>query len=856
MTSVMKRLLFIFLSLFSFAVVANAQDIVGGLEPIGAITGFSRSDQGITFNCQDKSEVRLYILAPDLIRVRASFKKALPARDHSWAIAKTDWDSVRWNIQEQPDGFIITTDELEVVVHRSPLLIEFRDARNHQTINSDERPMMSDAHGVKREMMFDPSAGTFIAATKKLGFEEHFYGLGEKAAHLDRRRAFFKNWNADTPAYAEGTDPIYQTVPFYLGLQRGAAYGIFFDNSYRSYFDFGHSSQRYAAFAAEGGEMNYYFFWGPSIKKILGRYADLTGHMPMPPLWALGNQQSRWSYYPDTLVEEVVRRYREEDLPLDVIHLDIDYMQDYRVFTWNRERFPDPDGLINRLGQQGVKVVTIVDPGVKYQPPSHDVQSQSVIYQHIELTSQDRNYYVFNGGFFDNYFQKRKNGQLFIAKVWPGESVFVDFTLENARRWWGDLHRAYTDHGVAGIWNDMNEPSDFVDQTGKNQMDVVSYDEGENSTHAKNRNVFALLEARATYEGLERLQPDRRPYIITRAGYAGIQRYSTMWTGDTVSNWETLALSVPVFQSLGLSGEIFVGSDVGGFIGRGNGELLTRAYEVSFLAPFCRNHKVIDGYDQEPWRFGKYYEDVIRKYLKLRYRLLPFLYTTLEEGHRTGLPLFRPLVLNYQTDESVLNLDDEFMVGSDLLVAPVFAANQTSRMVYLPVGAWYDYWTGRKISGGTMIRADAPLETVPVYVRAGSIIPLWPQMNHVGERAVDQITFEIYTDDGGHASTTLYEDDGTSPAYMRGAFRRTSFDVARQGSAFQIKLNTPQGNYQPSPRNFLFRLRTNLAPRQVTVDGRPLLMVSDQRKQGWSREAGVVAVRVTDDGRAHQILVR
>src|SRR5256714_1188650 len=577
--------------------------------------------------------------------------------------------------------------------------------------------------------------------------------------------------------------------------------------------------------------------------------------MPLPPMWALVNQQSRWSYYPDTMAEEVVREYRQRDLPLDVLHLDIDYMQNYRVFTWNTDRFPNPKGLTDKLKQQGVHLITIVDPGVKYQPQASGA-TISTAALNPELTPQDKSYYVFNQGLEKNVFQKRQNGQLFIPKVWPGESVFVDFTLPDARRWWGDLHRAYTENGVSGIWNDMNEPSDFVDQTGKNQMDVVSYDEGENSTHAKNRNVFALLEARATYEGLERLQPDRRPYIITRAGYAGIQRYSTMWTGDTVSNWETLALSVPVFQSLGLSGEIFVGSDVGGFIGRGNGELLTRAYEVSFLAPFCRNHKVIDGYDQEPWRFGKYYEDVIRKYLKLRYRLLPFLYTTLEEGHRTGLPLFRPLVLNYQTDESVLNLDDEFMVGSDLLVAPVFAANQTSRMVYLPVGAWYDYWTGRKISGGTMIRADAPLETVPVYVRAGSIIPLWPQMNHVGERAVDQITFEIYTDDGGHASTTLYEDDGTSPAYMRGAFRRTSFDVARQGSAFHVKLNTPQGNYQPSPRNFLFRLRTNLAPRQVTVDGRPLLMVSDQRKQGWSREAGVVAVRVTDDGRAHQILVR
>ncbi|MGB9178326.1 MAG: TIM-barrel domain-containing protein, partial [Pyrinomonadaceae bacterium] len=591
----------------------------------------------------------------------------------------------------------------------------------------------------------------------------------------------------------------------------GAAYGIFFDNSYRSYFDFGASSQQFAMFAAEGGEMNYYFFYGPSIKKILARYADLTGHMPLPPLWALGNQQSRWSYYPDSMAEEVVRRYRQDDLPLDVLHLDIDYMQAYRVFTWNTKRFPDPAAFIDKLKQQGVKVVTIVDPGVKYQPP---VAGASVAQTNPELTPQDKSYYVYNQGVEKNYFQKRKSGQIFIPKVWPGDSVFVDFTLPEARKWWGDLHRAYLDHGVAGIWNDMNEPSDFVDQTGKNQIDVVSYDEGQNSTHAKMRNLFALLEARATYEGLERLQPDKRPYVITRAAYAGIQRYSTMWTGDTVSSWDTLALSIPVFQTLGLSGEPFVGSDVGGFIGRGNGELLTRAYQISFLAPFCRNHKEINGYDQEPWRFGKYYEDIIRKYLKLRYRLLPFLYTTLEEAHRTGVPLFRPLMLNYQDDESTLNLDDEFMIGNDLLVAPVLQPNQTSRMVYLPEGAWYDYWTNKKYQGHTMIRADAPLETVPMFVRAGAIIPLWPEMKYTGEFPIDSIVFQIYPDAQGRASTTLYEDDGTSPAYKQGTFRRTTVNASVAGKDIQVDVSEPVGSYTPTPRKFTFAQASANPPRQ------------------------------------------
>ncbi|HKR01067.1 MAG TPA: glycoside hydrolase family 31 protein, partial [Pyrinomonadaceae bacterium] len=764
------------LSLCCLAIVlcaagAEAQDIVSGLEPIGPVSRFSKGETAVTFVCRDGSEVRVSILASDLIRVRASFRKPLPERDHSWAIAKENWVAVRWSLKETPEAIIISTDELDVVVRRSPLLIEFRDARTQQIINADERPMMSDVKGTLSGMMFDPKAGTFVTAAKKLGFDEHFYGLGEKAARLDKRRGFFTNWNSDTPAYTEGRDPIYQTIPFYIGLQRGTAYGIFFDNSYRSYFDFGRNSQAYASFGAEGGEMSYYFFYGPQIKKILGRYTELTGRMPLPPLWALGNQQSRWSYYPESVAEEVVRQYRERDLPLDVLHLDIDYMQGYRVFTWNTDRFPDPKAFMDRLRQQGVKVVTIVDPGVKYQPPVAGVSTSEVA--NPELASQEKSYYVFNQGLEKNYFQKRQGGKLFIPRVWPGESVFVDYTLADARRWWGDLHRAYTENGVAGIWNDMNEPSDFVDQTGRNQLDVVSNDENENSTHARNRNVFALLMARATYEGLERLQPDRRPYVITRAAYAGIQRYSTMWTGDTTSTWETLALSIPIFQTLGLSGEAFVGSDVGGFIGRANGELLARSYQVSFLAPFCRNHKVIDGYDQEPWRFGKYYEDIIRKYLKLRYRLLPFLYTTLEEAHRTGVPLFRPLVLNYQSDSNTINLDDQFMIGSDLLVAPILQSNQTSRMVYLPEGVWYDFWTGKKQKGSGMIRVDAPLESVPMFIRGGSIIPEGPEMNYVGEKPKDPVTFYIHPDDAGRAVTTLYEDDGTSPAYKSGVYRRT-----------------------------------------------------------------------------------
>jgi alpha-glucosidase len=815
---------------------------LAGLESIGAVSTYTPTTNGAVFTCSDGSQLQISVLAADLVRIRASFRKPLPQRDHSWAIDKTDWAKVGWTINEESSSIVIKTSELEIVVQRSPLLIEFRDARSGKTINSDQRPMM-----------FDPNGAT-VAAAKRLGFDEHFYGLGEKAARLDKRRGQFTMWNSDTPGYREGTDPIYQSIPFYIGWQNGEAYGIFFDNSYRTHFDLGQTSQDYAAFSSEGGEMNYYFFWGPSIKKILGRYAELTGHMPLPPMWALGNQQSRYSYYPEGVAEEVVRQYREHDLPLDVLHLDIHYMQQYRVFTWDTSRFPNPKAFTERLRKQGVKVVTIVDPGVKYQPPepgATDVQLNP------ELALQDKSYYVFNQGLANNYFLKRQDGKLYIGRVWPGESVFVDYTLEGARKWWGDLFRAYTDNGVSGIWTDMNEPADFVDQTGKVQMDVVSDDEGERSTHAKNRNVFAELMARATYEGLQRIQPDRRPFVITRAGYAGYQRYTTMWTGDNTSSWEAMALSIPMFETLGLSGVSFVGADIGGFIGRSDGELLARWYEIGFLTPFCRNHKEINGYDHEPWRYGKYYEDIIRKYLKLRYRLLPFLYTTLEESARNGVPLFRPLLLNYQGDADTLNLDDQFMIGNDLLVAPVLRRDLTSRMVYLPKGTWIDYWTGKSIVGPVMFRADAPLETVPMYVRAGSIIPMAPEMNYVGEKPVDPMTFAVYPDATGRASTALYEDDGVSPAYKRGVFRRTRLSASRSRDDFRIDISAPEGRFNPGLRSMVFVVKSLATANQVMLDGKALSAAgANEASPGWHNSDDGVSVRIADDGRAHQIQIR
>jgi alpha-glucosidase len=785
-------------------------------QPIGPVSGISSSASSVVISCQDQSQVRIDLLAPDLVRVRAAYGTTIPEANPSWAIAKTSWDVPRWKLAETKEALEISTDELVVVVHRNPLLIDFVDAKTGHVINADHKPMMHDA------------GSQAIAATKKLGFDEHFYGLGEKAARLDKRRGQFTMWNTDAFGYKEGTDPLYQSIPFYIGWEHGDAYGIFYDNSYRTHFDMGANSQEFVSFQAEGGAMDYYFFRGPSIKKILGRYAELTGHMPLPPMWSLGHQQSRYSYYPDRLVEQVVERYRKDDLPLDAIHLDIHYMNGYRVFTWDPERFPNPKAMTDRLRRQGVKVVTIVDPGIKIDP----------------------GYSAYDQGKAADYFLKRKDGKMWVGKVWPGEAAFVDYTIDAAARWWGDLFRAYTDQGVAGIWLDMNEPSDFIDQTGTSQMDVVMHDGGARSTLAKGRNQFALHMARATYQGLERLRPDERPFLLTRAGYAGIQRWAALWTGDNTASWEHFGVSIPMFQSVGLSGEPFVGADVGGFIGRTDGELLTRWYQVGFLTPFFRNHAELSGYDHEPWRFGKYYEDIIRKYLKLRYRLLPFLYARMEEAHRTGVPVFRPLLLNFQNDAETLNIDDEFMIGDDLLVAPILKPGATARRLYLPQGQWFDYWTGTEYRGEQMIRVEAPLEIVPMFVRGGAILPLGPEMNWVGEKSSNPITFHVYPDRNGRALASLYEDDGISMGYQRGVFRRTEFSALNLPDRVEIAMGAPQGTYRSGSRDFEFVWKRRSSITTATIDGTPLPATA------WSKTADGVTLRIPDDGRAHRIVVR
>lgn len=599
-----------------------------------------------------------------------------------------------------------------------------------------------------------------IEIIKRLYGDEKFYGLGDKTGHLNKRGYSYEMWNTDDPSpHVESYKSLYKSIPFFITLRENCVFGIFFDNTYKTYFDMGKENENYYYFGADEGNLDYYFIGGNNIKDILVSYTNLTGKTPLPQIWTLGYQQSRWGYAPESRVKEIADEFRKKDIPCDVIHLDIDYMDNYKVFTWDKNRFPDEKKTLNELKQDGFKVVTIIDPGVK----------------------KETGYEIYDKGLDNKYFTTEKDGLTYVNKVWPGDAVFPDFSQIKTRTWWADNQKLMLEAGVAGIWNDMNEPASF---NGPLPDDVQFENEGRNTNHREIHNVYGHLMSKATFEGIKKYS-SKRPFVITRAVYAGTQKYSTVWTGDNQSFWEHLRMSIPMLLNLGLSGFSFCGTDVGGFSFDCTSELLSRWVQVGCFTPLFRNHSCAHTRDQEPWAFDEKTLSINRKYIKLRYRLLPYLYDLMWDGENTGLPVMRPLVLHYEHDNNVQEINDEFLFGENILVAPILEQGKNFRAVYLPEGQWIDYWTKEKYEGKQIILKEAPIDTCPIYVKQGSIIPNYPDLNYIGEIKVKELTLDIYEGKGRYCH---YLDDGESFNYKIGEYSLYEFKkVSNTEEVIQIR---------------------------------------------------------------------
>lgn len=782
---------------------------------LGAYRGMERLPGGVTVRAENGA-VRVEQIAGTGFRFRYSASGAFDTAS-SYATIPESLTVAAPELRETADAITLRGQGLVVTVRKRPVRVAVADTAG--------RELFAESFGFGRQ-------GTRIAHIVARPPEAHYFGLGEQTARLDRSGGRFELWNTDAPGYRSGDGPLYASLPFYITLRSGAAYGLYYDDSFRSAFDFGAALKEHAGFFADGGELRYYVLAGPGVADVLRRYSRITGRMPLPPRWALGYQQSRWGYFPDSELIRVADEFRARGFPGDVLYSDLDWMEGNRLFTWSPQRFPDPARLTAALRERGFRFIVIVDPGVK----------------------ADSAYDVYREGMARHVFATWPGGEPYVGQVWPGRTVFPDFSNPVARTWWGDLHRRLWDVGVAGLWNDMNEPANFG---GRTVPDVVEFDaDGRGASAAEIHNVYALLEARATYEAWRRLRPDERPFMVTRAAFSGSQRYTSIWTGDNVANWEHLGLAVEMVLGLNLTGMPFAGADIGGFIGAPDAELFSRFLQAATFFPFERTHEEFSAPRREPWVFGPVHEAANREMLRLRYRLLPHLYTAFFQHARDGSPVARPLVFAYPTDSSTWGADDEFLFGDHLLVAPVVRQGQDQREVYLPVGTWYRFHSDERQAGGRRVVASAPrvdawarddslfVRGVPLFVEAGAVLPMGPTLRHVEERPVDTLDLHVY--DGGSLTSELYEDAGQGYGYTRGESRLTTFTTQSSGDALTIAASTT-GRWAGAASAFRVIVHgLEAAPRSVTADGAAVSPAFDGRKRllTFTVGAGVSAIRI------------
>jgi alpha-glucosidase len=741
-------------------------------EEVGSLLEAKPTSNGGYFSF-GRIELEINFLAADLVQVNWK-PGVLPV---PYGISRKDWSAVETTFQAGEDCWVISSDALRVIVHTNGA-IKFQDV-NGQTLR-EERPPQRLAR-----LSFRKKAGWVHQA--KLRSEECIYGLGERAAPLNLRTPGnrgkarnYRMWNYDAGGiYKPGTDPLYLCIPAYLGLHQQGSYLIFYENSYPATFSF----QDLAKAEFEGGALRYYLSIG-TLTRLLERYTELTGRPPLPPRWAFGYHQSRWGYEKEEALRKTAEGFLDHDLPLYAMHLDIDCLDGFRAFTIDPDRFPNLTQFTQELAERGIKLITIINPGVK----------------------ADRKNRLFQEGREQDVFCKLPDGNPVLAPVWAGMCAFPDFTNPQARHWWSRQYEYLLDLGISGFWHDMNEPAAFV-LWGDPSLPAQSTQhdmEGRGGTHCEAHNLYGMLQAQAAYKSLREYQPERRPFIVSRSGWAGLQRYAWTWTGDIETSWAGLQQTIPTVLNLGLSGIPYSGPDIGGFKGNPSAELYLRWFQLSCFLPFCRTHSANNVKHRTPWSFGEPTLSIVRKYLKLRERLLPYFYTLAWETSQTGHPLVRPLFWADPEDSNLWTVEDEFLLGDALLVCPVLQQGASSREVVLPQGHWYDFWSDSLYEKQQRIQLEAPLERSPLLVKAGSILPMI---------AEQQLILHLYPPVEGSCQGRVYSDAGDG----YGEFRLDEFDLIREEDGLQLMWHW-RGQYPLPCKSIQLHLH-GIQLQQAWVDG-------------------------------------
>jgi alpha-glucosidase len=740
--------------------------------------------------------LRVEALADDVFRVRATPRASWehPASD---AVCHRAARSSQWSCVRRGAQWVFQTEAGRIELSARSGLWTLKDSAGLPVFSS-ATPLEADGSKLRIEFA--------------LAERDAVFGLGETTGPMNRRGQTREFWNIDVLGHAPGIHPqlrrLYVSIPFAVVLRDGRAAGLFWDNSARQVWSVGDERRDRWALSADSGELDLYLFLGPTPSAVLARFTELTGRIPMPPLWGLGYHQCRYSYRTRQELEAVAREFRQRGIPCDALYLDIHHMDGYRVFSFGRT-FPKPAEMIRRLRRKGFRVVAIVDPGVK----------------------DDAKFGVLKRGRAAGAFVRDASGTAdILGEVWPGRSRFPDFLNPAARAWWGREQAALQRAGVAGFWNDMNEPANFARPDKTLPPDAQHRTEAGQRSHAEVHNLYGSAMARASREGALATAPEERPFVITRAGYAGIQRQALVWTGDNSSTWEHLSDALQMLVNLGASGVPFCGADVGGFLGNCTPELFVRWLQFAVFTPFLRNHSNIDTHAREPWAFGAEVEHISRQFIGLRYRLLPYLYGLLAEARETGAPPMRPLWWHHPNDAHAVGCDDAFLLGADLLVAPVLRPGACARSVYLPNGVWFDFWTGERWIGGQAVLVETPLDRIPLFFRAGAVIPLGEPVPCVDALPRDVAGIHLWP--GGRGQFRWYDDDGVSQRYERLGWVRHSLSLNHRGHTVELTIGPAEGGYvSPVERWRLVLWQVPQSPR-VRVDGE---MIEHQFDPEFSR---------------------
>ncbi len=724
----------------------------------------------------EKQKMEITVLTDEIVNVFVP----IWSEDHrSKAIEKEDLErvysqgfTVNAELKKDENGteLVITTGKIKTIVSDNGYVDfytldgkavsrEFRGERVPiKTLGIWEMELLrAEGHTVADTVLNKP-----VSDTRVVGKDEPIYGLGDKMGLLDKRSYEYENWNTDDPsAHNEQYRSLYKSIPFVICKKPEYAYGLFYDNTFHSYFDLAKENKEYIAYSADDGNLDLYFIGGGSIKNVIGYYTFLTGRTPLPQLWTLGYHQCRWGYSSAKDITEIAEKFRELDIPCESVQYDIDYMDGYRVFTWNEKDYGPKGELFEKLYKKGFKPVVIIDPGTK----------------------REEGYFMYEEGTKNGYFfRNAEDTEDYVNEVWPGEANYPDFGRDEVRKWWGKHVNDLTDMGVAAIWNDMNEPASFK---GPLPEDVVGYDEDRKTTHRELHNVYGHFMGKATYEAMKE-HTKKRPLVITRACYSGSQKYCAVWTGDNQSLWSHLQGMIPQLCTLGMCGFAVNGVDIGGFGSDTTPELLCRWIQASSFSTFFRNHSANGCTRQEPWLFGDDVVDIYRKYVKLHYRFLPYIYDLMHEEQENGLPVMRPLVMHYEDDPATFNLNDEYLVGEKILVSPVVNPGERVKKVYLPEGKWVSYPDGKTYEGKNYYLVDAPLDHMPIFIKEGSIIPMYGEMSYVGEKKMG--TLELLLTKGAK-NLIHYQDGGEDLSYLQGNYNLYDIKVSEAGEVSCELLN-------------------------------------------------------------------